>query len=699
MSLKFKFIPLTFIKDEEEIKKQIRNTVILKYFFEKNSKTVKLNSLIEGTQYGYNASALQAGKNKFLRISDITDGKVNWDTVPYCDCDDEETYLLYSDDILIARTGGTTGKSFFIVDPPEHAIYAGYLIRVRANKKNNPLFINLFLNSYVYWSQIVSINEGEFRPSANANVLKNLILPQCSPEEQEDAVNLSNSVIVEGYGALNNEIEKALSEFEKIKEIEKEIEIQSKQVSLLQQAILQEAIEGKLTADWREQNPDVESASELLKRIKAEKEQLIKQGKIKKEKPLAPISNDEIPFLLPDSWVWTILDDIALFKNGKAHEQHIVSNGDFILINSKFVSTNGEVRKYTNNLLLSMQKDEIAIVMSDVPNGRALSRCFIIEENNKYSLNQRIGGITPLNNLNSKYLSIILDRNSHYLNFDDGKKQTNLTKTEILTCPIPLPPFAEQLIIVERVEALLDKCDQLNAEIENQKRHIQDLQKALFNEVFELKEEKTQKEKPQTEIKTKAQFISLKPTNIDYHKRSILAAEIVWQLYKEPTLGHLKLQKLIFLCQKTGSMQLHTNFLRQAMGPYDNQLMRSIDKQLKEHKWFGYNQSESLKYQPLEKAGGHHADYLKYFSEESTNIQYIIDTFKQAKSSTVEIVATLYACMENILNEKNIIYSEGLLIQRFYEWSEEKQKFSEGEVKSVLKRMKEIGLVPEELKN
>ena len=146
-------------------------------------------------------------------------------------------------------------------------------------------------------------------------------------------------------------------------------------------------------------------------------------------------------------------------------------------------------------------------------------------------------------------------------------------------------------------------------------------------------------------------------------------------------------------------MQLVTNFLRQAMGPYDNQLMRSIDKQLKDHKWFEYNSAEKLKYQPLEKAGEHHADYLKYFSSESTNIQYIIDTFKQAKSNVVEIVATLYACMENILNEKNIIYSEGLLLRRFYEWSEEKQKFSEEVVQSVLKRMKEIGIVPDGLKN
>jgi len=114
MSLTFKFIPLTFQKDENEIKKQIRNTMILKYFYEKNKNVTKLEAIIDGTQYSYNASAIENGKNKFLRISDITDGKVEWETVTFCDCDDEETYFLYPDDILIARTGGTTGKSFMI---------------------------------------------------------------------------------------------------------------------------------------------------------------------------------------------------------------------------------------------------------------------------------------------------------------------------------------------------------------------------------------------------------------------------------------------------------------------------------------------------------------------------------------------------------------------------------------------------------
>lgn len=178
---------------------------------------------------------------------------------------------------------------------------------------------------------------------------------------------------------------------------------------------------------------------------------------------------------------------------------------------------------------------------------------------------------------------------------------------------------------------------------------------------------------------------------MDYYCRTVLSAEIVWQLHKEPTLGHLKLQKLIYHCQQSAEMQLPTNFLRQAIGPYDNRLMRSIDKQLKEKTWF--NKTQVLKYQPLGKAGQHHNDFVKYFYAESASIQFIIDTFKTIRSDIVEIVATLYACINNIMDEK-VIFSETLLIQRFYEWSEEKQKFSEKEVKRVFSRMKETGIIP-----
>ena len=492
MGLKFKYIPLTFLTDEEQIKYQIKNTIILRYLFDKYEKTCRLENLIVNTQYGYNASALKNGKNRFLRISDITDGKVDWESVPFCDCTDEDTYLLKTEDLLVARTGGTTGKSFMISNPPINSVFAGYLIRMRANKQNNPKFINLFLNSYIYWSQVVSLNKGEFRPSVNATKLKNLVLPDINISIQNEAVRISNGEQIESYKELYNLIELTLSEYSKSKIIIDEVKSQFQYSDSLKQAILKEAIQGKLTQEWRDKNSNIEPASELLERIKVEKEQLIKNKKIRKEKLLPPITENEIPFEIPNNWNWCILDEVTLFKNGKAHEQFVDANGKYVLINSKFVSTNGRKVKYTGNLMMPMFVDEIAIVMSDVPNGRALSRCFIIDENDKYSLNQRIGGIVPINGVYPKYLLYLLDRNKHYLSFNDGKKQTNLKKSQIMTCPIPLPPFEEQKAIVEKVEILMQKCNELDLEITKSGQHANMLMQAVLKEAFESKTENTE---------------------------------------------------------------------------------------------------------------------------------------------------------------------------------------------------------------
>ena len=455
----------------------------------------------------------------------------------------------------------------------------------------------------------------------------------------------------------------------------------------LRQTILQDAIQGKLTADWREQNPDVESASELLKHIKTEKAQLIKEKKIKKEKPLPPITNDEIPFDLPESWVWCRLGDIVQHNAGKTlHKGQNTGQLKDYITTSNLYWGKFELENIKQIKLEDKELDRCTAVKGDllICEGGDVGRSAIWDKDYNICFQNHIHRVRPYSFIKSQYIyfyMMYLYHSKSILSYKKGMGIGNLSGTALSSITTPLPPISEQITIVDQIELLLEKCNQLSIEIENQKRFSQDLQKALFNEVFELKEKNAQEKISITETEPKIKTISLKPTNIDYYKRSVLAAEIVWQLHKEPTLGHLKLQKLIFLCQKTTNMQLATNFLRQAMGPYDNQLMRSIDKQLKDHKWFEYNSAEKLKYQPLEKAGEHHADYLKYFS------------------SVVEIVATLYACMENILNEKNIIYSEGLLLKRFYEWSEEKQKFSEDEVKAMLKRMKEIGIVPDGLKN
>jgi len=156
---------------------------------------------------------------------------------------------------------------------------------------------------------------------------------------------------------------------------------------------------------------------------------------------------------------WLILNEIAIFMNGKGHEKDISENGKYIVVNSKFVSTEGKVMKFSDKQLCPINKDDVLIVMSDLPNGKALAKCYIVEESGKYTLNQRIGGLTVRDDKKvfPKFLFYILNRNSQLLRFDNGADQTNLRKEDILKVKIPIPPIEEQ----KRIAEILDKFDKL----------------------------------------------------------------------------------------------------------------------------------------------------------------------------------------------------------------------------------------------
>ena len=153
------------------------------------------------------------------------------------------------------------------------------------------------------------------------------------------------------------------------------------------------------------------------------------------------------------------MGEIVIFKNGKGHEKDIVEFGRYIVINSKFISTNGQIVKYSDKQICPLYIDDILMVMSDLPNGRALAKCYLVTENEKYTLNQRIGcfHIKDLNQINTKFLFYVLNRNSQLLRYDNGVDQTNLKKNDILNITIPVPPIAEQ----ERIVAILDRFDKL----------------------------------------------------------------------------------------------------------------------------------------------------------------------------------------------------------------------------------------------
>lgn len=187
-------------------------------------------------------------------------------------------------------------------------------------------------------------------------------------------------------------------------------------------------------------------------------------------------------------WEETTLTQVADYENGKAHEQDIADDGKFIVVNSKFISQDGEVKKFTNTAFLPATKGDVLMVLSDIPNGKAIAKCFLVEEDNRYTVNQRICRITP-RNVNSKILYYLLNRNPYFLAFDDGVKQTNLRKEDVLNCPLMIPKDPkEQVKIADTLSSVDDLINAQNQKLEALQLHKKGLLQGLFPNVNEVTE-------------------------------------------------------------------------------------------------------------------------------------------------------------------------------------------------------------------
>jgi type I restriction enzyme S subunit len=200
----------------------------------KNWILTKVEDICTNPQYGYTTKASQGGNLKLLRTTDITSGRINWNKVPYCtkNPDDTGKYLLKDGDIVISRAG-SVGVSYLIKDP-EKAIFASYLIRFKPliNKR----YFKYFLDSPFYWNSISEKKLGIAVPNVNANKLKSIIIPLSPLEEQYH--------IVQKIEELFSDLDKAAEDLKKIRE----------QLKIYRQAVLKAAFEGKLTEKWRVQN-------------------------------------------------------------------------------------------------------------------------------------------------------------------------------------------------------------------------------------------------------------------------------------------------------------------------------------------------------------------------------------------------------------------------------------------------------------
>jgi len=184
-----------------------------------------------------------------------------------------------------------------------------------------------------------------------------------------------------------------------------------------------------------------------------------------------------------------------------------------------------------------------------------------------------------------------------------------------------------------------------------------------------------------------------------YFRRVVLAGEIAKKLHGEQTFGHVKFQKLMFLSEKICKYDLKNRYLKQAAGPMDHRFMHTIDKEFNRQNWFEITREGKYKkftYSPLSGLHKQQAYYEKYYSTNNEKIQWLIETFQHTKTDTVELVATLFACWEELLAERKSI-SDGQLIKLVYGWSKEKKKYSESEIQNSISWMKQNNLCPDKI--
>ena len=341
-----------------------------------------------------------------------------------------------------------------------------------------------FLHRYLQFfkdRKIVPLMKGAANVSLNMKDIAKIEVPIPSIEKQNSFIDYFNKLQ------------------ESSSELQNEFSDQSSLLSQLRQAILQEAIEGKLTADWRKKNlfkkgdPDFD-ASALLEKIKTEKEQMIADGKIKKQKPLPPIKPEEIPFELPEGWVWTRLGEIASVVRGGSPRPA----GDKKFYDGKIPFL--KVADLTTDNSIYLNKHTYTIKEAGLIKTRFVEAGTLMLTNSGATLGiPKICNFpTTFNDGIAAFLGLLPEINKVYLYYllksksiwflkeaARGQGQPNLNTDIIGETIFGLPPLAEQHAIVERVDRLLTMVDDLEKQVAERKVQADELMQAVLREAFE----------------------------------------------------------------------------------------------------------------------------------------------------------------------------------------------------------------------
>ena len=287
------------------------------------------------------------------------------------------------------------------------------------------------------------------------------------------------------------------------------------------------------------------------------------------------------------------------------------------------------------------------------------------------------------------YLQFIPAFYNHLLRLVAGTKVFSTNRAHISGCELALPGIEEQTAIAE----VLGEMDAQIAALEAKRQKTALLKQGMMQELLTGRIRLVQPSTTATAIPTEGKNGGRK-ANVHF-MRSVLAAELIDQLHNEPTFGHVKFEKLIFLTEHLCKVDIGSNYHRDAAGPYDNRALRSIDSQLKTQEWFeAKKKGGRYQYVPLEKRGGHKEYFDRYYANIRPRLDEIIATFRTAKTEQCEIVATLYGAWNDLLNQGKPATDDTIVDQVLNHWHDDKKRIEPKRWHKALDWMREKGFVP-----
>ena len=450
-------------------------------------------------QYGYTTKAAKNGDLQLLRTTDITSGKISWETVPYCseNPDNPEAYLLEDGDIVVSRAG-SIGVSH-LVSKPRKAVFASYLIRFRPFIDRR--FFRYFLGSPDYWAAIADKKLGVAVPNVNATKLKAIPVPV--PPEREQ------TRIVARIEKLFSKLDKGVESLKTARE----------QLKVYRQSILKYAFEGKLTAQWRKENKDkLEKPEQLLARIRQERsaryERQLQEWRIAvkewegkgksgkkpaKLKEISQLSLAEMEILPSLSGGWSYLH-LGLVINepkyGTSKKCDYNYEGTGVLRIPNIVrgvvdasDLKGAHFDEDEKRTYALRNGDILVIRS---NGSIsiVGKCAIISKSEEqylyagYLIRLRSNPVALL----PDYLAVLLSSHLLRTQIEHKAKSTsgvnNINSGEIQSLIVPLCNLSEQEVVVERLSASLSAIDAIEAEIDNQLLKADALRQSVLKKAF-----------------------------------------------------------------------------------------------------------------------------------------------------------------------------------------------------------------------